>query len=508
MRLNHAVSATAMVAVAFSCEPAAALPVNVKSPPARITMPKKEPGKSGTVKVQKGPFRVEANLKGIFESSEMHEVSLRPEAWTPDNRGMLIVKKAVEQGTAVKKGDPIVWLDLEKIDQAIRDLETDHRLTELAIKQAEEELPVLAKAVPLELTWSERAKQLADEDVQNFTGFERPLSERYANFRVKASTNFLEYAKEELRQLEKMYRAKDIREETEEIILKRQRDEVEMVAFFLQSAEAQREHLFKTDLPRRDQTVRENALRSEILLDRARAVLPLQLKQKQLALEKMKYERDKAADRLAKLRKDREAMTGKAPANGIVYYGKCTRGHWGTARMMATKLQPGGMLMPDEVFMTVVVPGSLFVRASVPEADLRDVTASAAARVIPTADPDRRLGAKVLEVSTIPVTPGSFEARVDLDPGSRTGREVAGMECTVRVTARQQKDALTVPSKAVFADDFDPDRHHVFLSVKGGKPEKRQVKVGRSARDKTEILEGLRAGDEILTEKPKDADEQ
>jgi hypothetical protein len=43
----------------------------------------------------------------------------------------------------------------------------------------------------------------------------------------------------------------------------------------------------------------------------------------------------------------------------------------------------------------------------------------------------------------------------------------------------------------------------VFLAVKGGKPEKRPVTIGKKTDKKTEILQGLREGDEILLEKPK-----
>ena len=44
--------------------------------------------------------------------------------------------------------------------------------------------------------------------------------------------------------------------------------------------------------------------------------------------------------------------------------------------------------------------------------------------------------------------------------------------------------------------------HVVYLPGKQGKPEKRTVKTGKTAGGKTEILTGLRAGDEVLGSKP------
>ena len=57
---------------------------------------------------------------------------------------------------------------------------------------------------------------------------------------VKKAKDYLEYQKEELRQLEKMYGADDLTEETEEIVLKRQRDAVELAIFSLQRARTSR----------------------------------------------------------------------------------------------------------------------------------------------------------------------------------------------------------------------------------------------------------------------------
>src|SRR5262249_28402873 len=155
----------------------------------------------------------------------------------------------VEHGATVHKGDAVLWLDLEKIDQTIRDLENDRQLAELSIKQAEEELPLLEKAAPHDLTAAERAKRFADEDLKKWVEQDRALMEKVTNFRVKMESDWTEYAKEELRQLEKMYRSKDLTEETEEIILKRQRNMVEMYLFWLKLAEIDRDETLKITLP-------------------------------------------------------------------------------------------------------------------------------------------------------------------------------------------------------------------------------------------------------------------
>src|SRR5581483_4390710 len=110
--------------------------------------------KPPTYKVEAAPFRVEVTLKGVFESAAMTEVLVKPEVWTSG----LTVVKAAEPGTAVKQGDVLLTLDREKIDKAIRDQEADQQLADLAIRQAELDLPILERMTPLELTAAERAK--------------------------------------------------------------------------------------------------------------------------------------------------------------------------------------------------------------------------------------------------------------------------------------------------------------------------------------------------------------
>jgi multidrug resistance efflux pump len=327
---------------------------------------------------------------------------LSPEAWTPAaGGGALVVKQAVEHGATVSKGDLLIALDLEKMDQVIRDLESERTLNEIALKLAEEELPILERSTPADLAAAERAKKIADEDLKKFLEVERDFSEKSANFNVRRAKEYLEYAKEELRQLEKMYKSKDLTEETEEIILKRQRNTVEMAEWSVKVAEKSRDDLLKTDLPRRDQAFQESAQKQTLALEKARATLPLTLNQKRLSLAKLKYDREKALDRLAKLKRDRELLTVKAPSDGIVYYGKCVRGQWTTAATVAPRLQRGGILMPEEVLITIVKPQSLFVRAVVEEKDLQHLRPGMIGKVAPATRPNARLTAKV-QSSTAP----------------------------------------------------------------------------------------------------------
>jgi multidrug efflux pump subunit AcrA (membrane-fusion protein) len=78
------------------------------------------------------------------------------------------------------------------------------------------------------------------------------------------------------------------------------------------------------------------------------------------------------------------------------------------------------------------------------------------------------------------------------------------MTCDVKMIPYKKTDALTVPPKTIFSDDFDPAKQYVYLLGKDSKPEKRTVTLGYRNDKQVEIAGGLAEGDQILLEKPKE----
>ena len=71
--------------------------------------------------------------------------------------------------------------------------------------------------LPINLAASEREKRVAEEDWQRYNEVEREHSKKATEFSLKSQNDYLDYAREELKQLQKMYRDKDLTEETEEL---------------------------------------------------------------------------------------------------------------------------------------------------------------------------------------------------------------------------------------------------------------------------------------------------
>ena len=276
-------------------------------------------------------------MDGVLEAENAQEVVVRTEEWSA-----LTVLHAAPHGAYVRKGDVILELDPEKLDRAITDLRKDMEISALSQKQVEEQLKALEKTTPIDMEAGERAARLTKEDHDYYFEVERPFEVKATDFSLKSMKEYLEYEEEELRQLEKMYKADDITEETEAIVLKRGRDSVDRAKFSVESAQLSHDHSLKYGIPRRDAEMRESTKRKLLDWERGKVQIPMELNRQRLELDKLRLQRPQVEERLKHLLADRQQMTVKAPIDGIVYYGKITRGRTSDASALAESLRPRG----------------------------------------------------------------------------------------------------------------------------------------------------------------------
>jgi multidrug efflux pump subunit AcrA (membrane-fusion protein) len=296
-----------------------------------------------------------------------------------------------------------------------------------------------------------------------------------------------------------MYKANDLTEDTEKIFLRRQEFYVEMAQFYYQYAQIQHAYTMKYTLPYEHKELLETQTKTTMQLDKLRATQEPGARQKQLALQKMRYDVDKNARRLEKLQADRGALTIQAPLEGIVYHGKFSRGQWSASGSLEAKLVDGGMVMPEEVFMTVVNPRPEVVHLTIAEKDVHWLKPGMAGKAKVPFRPDRKLTARVTRVAPLPVTPGKFEVQVALDLAAEDAGLMPGMACTVQWVPYARSAAIAIPTSCIHEED---DRSVVYVVGGAGKHHKREVKLGAVSGDQTEILAGLHEGEEVLLERP------
>ena len=470
-------------------------PAQKPAPPATKPAPSSPP--THTVKAE--AFRVEITLDGTFVAQKMTEIVVKPEAWSSFK-----VEEAVEHGQTVSRGDVLVKFDPKSIDEAVADGKTSQRLAEISLKQAEASMKMLEATTPMDVAMAERAKKMADEDRARYFKIEREMDKKSAESSLKRAQQYYENDLEELNQLEKMYAADDLTEETEEIVLKRQRAAVEQSKLYLEQAKLRYEEILQIRMPRLEESMKYSDQLLELSTRKAKISLPLTLEQQQLELEKLKVLRERSVEKFKNLLADQKLMTIEAPVGGVVYYGKCVEGKWTTGATAAAKLKQGKTVTANDPFMTIVAVRPMVVRAVVAEKDLHSIKSGLRGTARPAAYPDLRAAVTVSEINGIPAANGKFAAtlRVTLDADDEG--LMPGMTCKVKLVPYQKTRTLTVPPSALKTDEIDDTKHYVQLVGEDGKPKKQPVKVGKRTATKAEILDGLVAGDKVLKAYPKD----
>jgi multidrug efflux pump subunit AcrA (membrane-fusion protein) len=459
---------------------------------------KPEAKKRKTHKVEPKRLKVEVSLDGVFVASKTTEVPLRPEAWTSFE-----IEEVVEHGQKVREGQTLVKFDDEDLNKAIADLELEQRISELTIRQAEEEMPRLEKTLEMDREEAERTNLQAKEDFERYNEIERPQAVKSANFAVDYYNFMLDYEKDELDQLEKMYAADDLTEETEEVVLKRQRNSVEFAEYYLENAQISRDETLNVRLPRFDIAIKESLDRAEMAEARAKTAATLGLNRARYELQQRKEARDKSLERHAKLIEDRGLMELKSPAEGIVFYGQSVNGRWSETPSLINRYEPHGTVQPGSVVMTIVDLRPVYITASLDEDERPEVADGQKATVTLPADGVDRLSAEVEAISTIPVGPGKFDIDFELTQDQIPDWVVPGMTCKIAVKTYDKKDALTVPKAAIHEDEDDVNKKYVWVvdpDDEEAKPERRDVTLGKRSGDDVEIVKGLKAGDVVSLE--------
>ena len=443
--------------------------------------------------VELGPLKVDVELDGLFVASDSSEVVLRPEEWS-----RFEVVEAVAHGTRVNKGDVLIRFDDEDLEKDIAEETVEQRLSELALMQFEEEFPRVQRQREMAFERAKLAHEQMVEDFEYYKSTDRPFSVEIAHHRYKSAQEDLASQHEELAQLEKMYAADDLTEETEQIVLRRQRFQVAAAELNLRLREAARDYSLNVTLPRSDDSFRRSLERSKLQLEQAKIKKEKGTIRAKYELEQKRRKRAESIERHANLLSDRSLMVVRSPADGVVYYGKCTKGKWSEIDTLAKKLKPHGTVSANSVLMTVVDQRPLEVVAKIAERELTDFQVGQVALVVPSADDKLELKAKVTEVGNIPGTGNKYPVVLEVNLSDAPAWLVAGMECDASVTVYENQEAMLIPKSMLNSSEADDEEDYVLVLDDQGEPQERKVSVGRKKDGKVEILSGLNVGDEVV----------
>lgn len=446
----------------------------------------------GAVQATLGPIEKTMTLPGHFSATQSTEIRVDLESSL-----VLKVRESVGHGTVVHAGDMLVEFEMEDAQDQVQQQEIALHMQRLALEEAESEHHVAEAKQQIDDATAERTKQRADEDFAFFMERAFPMSKKASEQSLQSMQDYLDYSAEELKQLEKMYKADDLTEESEEIVLRRAKDDFARSQFSFEQAQLnhQRSTQFGLDRSQADEKLAHRL--AEIAYEQFRSLQPIVREKRNASLKKARLDLTKAERDFARLQADVEKLQVMAPHDGIVYFGKATDGKFANIADMSNKLRPHGNVAAHEVLMTVVRAGSLSFQCNLPESEMANAETSAAGYLIPTAFPGHRIAAKIQSVAEVPSADGTFGLQFQLKD-SAPHRVVAGMTGHAHWVAHFNAKAVLVPSRMIHVDANENGATYLYALDSEFKPQKRRVKTGIVSGDQTEILEGLSSEEYVV----------
>lgn len=171
----------------------------------------------------------------------------------------------------------------------------------------------------------------------------------------------------------------------------------------------------------------------------------------------------------------------KAPIDGVIIERKGTTGE---------------LVDKAKEIYTISDPTQLWAIAEVKERDIAAVKVGQDATFAALAYPDDKFHGKVILIGN-QVESGSRTIEVRIAVDNADGRLKPGMFADVEIVTTVLDNVLLIPDSAL---QTDGEEQVVFVALDGNKFEKRTVKLGLEQSGRVQILEGVKAGENIVTE--------
>ena len=194
---------------------------------------------------------------------------------------------------------------------------------------------------------------------------------------------------------------------------------------------------------------------------------------------------------------DLDRFTIKAPMAGLIVMQTLFRGG------DMGQVQLGDQIFPGQPFMKIVDPSSMRMDASINQADSEKIRIGQPATLAFDAFADLHLAGKVYAVGALAVAPSRQQyyirnVPVELTLAGQDPRVIPDLSAAADITIASSPDTLAVPLEAV----REQGSSHIVYVKAGNGWAGREVKLGMASNTRVEILEGLKAGDEIALQEP------
>ena len=238
-----------------------------------------------------------------------------------------------------------------------------------------------------------------------------------------------DYEKIELDQLMQMYKADDLTDVTEEMILKRQKRSVERAAYGLEKAKISNARQVKFSIPERDRSKRESLTRAGLKFSKYKLDLRSEMSSLEANYQNQVVEVAKVIRWENFMKADRKQLTQIADRDGVVYYGDVRGGKFDKNSNKET-LKVGGYGVKNRVLMTVVSKGDFLIKIDLNEKQMNQIKVGMKGEAVSKDYKKEKMNVEVLSVASFEKTAGKFAAVLKVS-AVKGGKVRVGMSCDV-----------------------------------------------------------------------------
>lgn len=446
-------------------------------------------------RVERGSFPIDTTAMGELEAR--NQIEIRSQL---DTRADIV--EIVPEGTVVKKGDLLVQLNAEELQDQI-DQQT------LEVERAKADVTAAENALKIQLSENESKERAGQLQVDLADLALRQWREGEVNKTRSAQQLELDQAKRDLERLQEKYdRSQKLQAEgflsndqlkSDYMDLKRAEARVETATLDQKTYE-------EFQYPRDEKTKISDLEEAKADLERVKTQNEINADAKRSSLDTTRRQYELKVERLAKLKEQYDLATIKAPTDGLVVYATSI-GRGRDMIMMGGDgpLQVGREVRPNE--QLIILPDTSSMVATV------RVHESLAGRIRPGQRASLKIDAivgetffgKVESIGVLAETGGwrdpnrrEYSVRIAIDHDNSDGKLKPSMRAEAEIMLGAVENSLMVPVQAVFSDG--PVKY-VYVP-NGSRFDRVPIKVGRTSDTYAEILAGADEGARVLLREP------
>jgi HlyD family secretion protein len=403
--------------------------------------------------------------------------------------GKATIIRLVDEGKAVRKGDLLIEMASDEIDEKVRDTRSKEILAQSAFETARKELQILIEKNANDVRKADVKLSLARQAVSKYREGDAVQSRQEKQLAVDEAAYNLRRAKAQLSDSEDLYKQGFITG----LEVENDRASAYQSQIKLQNARLALDVLNTYTIPMELQQKQSD-------LQDAEKELECKRKEAQASEEKLKAELQAkesdhklAEEKLNKLLDQQKKTKILAPADGLVVYFK--EEWWDESRI----IKAGAMVHEQQILVQLPDTTSMKVTVRVHETKAEKLKRDLPAMIQIEGFTGRRFPGRVSKVAVLADSKDSwlnpnlkeYQTEVLLD-GTFTELK-PGVTAHVEIKLADLADVLAVPVQAVFGKGR---KYYVFLRD-GGHTRPVEVKPGLSSTEFVEIREGLKAGDRV-----------